>query len=523
MIKTRALLATLMIAVLFLGGFWAKKSQDNSILAAQRIKEAAAVDNLKKEFEEKELRTKQQQENFKRTIDSYVQQFDGEYSVYVNDVNQNFVYVYQNKPMPSASMIKVFILAKAYEEINKGTLAESEIHTLRRDEIVGGAGNIQGKPVGSQLSIKYLLEQMIVESDNIATNIMIERLGMDNINNYIQQHGYKDTRLQRRMMDFAAQQQGRENYTSVNDLGNIFLQMYKHTCVNEAMDEKMLDILKGQTDNDKIPQGLPQGTEVAHKTGELPGVYNDGGIIYTKQGDYLLVVLANKVGGEAIGNIADLSRKVYDGLFAKPLATALASGPVLKPAMVEKSIEWGAKRSRLIHEYARMHYGKDIDTIVPQMIVLHWTAAGNWEGTYNFFYPAVSASLKNGKLNVGSHYLVARDGTIFQLTPEDALNRHIIGYNWCAIGVENVGGVNGLEDLTQEQVQANIALIRYLSEKYSTIKYVIGHYQQEQARSTGLYIEKVNGYYSLKIDPGPLFMGKVHKALQDTDLVFFKE
>jgi len=124
---------------------------------------------------------------------------------------------------------------------------------------------------------------------------------------------------------------------------------------------------------------------------------------------------------------------------------------------------------------------------------------------------------------VGSHYLVARDGTIFQLTPEDALNRHIIGYNWCAIGVENVGGVNGLEDLTQEQVQANIALIRYLSEKYSTIKYVIGHYQQEQARSTGLYIEKVNGYYSLKIDPGPLFMGKVHKALQDTDLVFFKE
>jgi len=196
---------------------------------------------------------------------------------------------------------------------------------------------------------------------------------------------------------------------------------------------------------------------------------------------------------------------------------------VLKPHIVDKPIEWNETRIRLIHEYAQIHYGKDIDTIVPQMIVLHWTAADNWEGTYNYFYHSEGNYTEGGKLNVASHYLVDRDGTIYQLTPETALNRHAIGYNWCAIGVENVGGVNGREDLTEEQIQANIALVKYLSAKYSTIRYVIGHYQQDKARSTGLYIENLAGYHSDKIDPGAIFMSRIHAAFDGTDLIFFKE
>jgi N-acetylmuramoyl-L-alanine amidase len=194
-----------------------------------------------------------------------------------------------------------------------------------------------------------------------------------------------------------------------------------------------------------------------------------------------------------------------------------------KPVIIEKYLEMGAQRNALTREYTLLHYGKDIEKIIPRMIVLHWTAADNWEGTYNYFYPAENDDIGDGRLNVASHYLVARDGRIFQLTPETALNRHAIGYNWCAIGVENVGGVDGEEDLTEAQVQANIALIRYLAGKYPTIHYVMGHYQQDQAKSTGLYKELVPDYYSEKIDPGPIFMKKVHTALSKTNLKFFRE
>ena len=75
--------------------------------------------------------------------------------------------------------------------------------------------------------------------------------------------------------------------------------------------------------------------------------------------------------------------------------------------------------------------------------------------------------------------MVERDGTIFRFTPETKMNRHIIGYNWCAIGIENVGGVNGQEDLTSAQLTANVELIRYLHEKYPSIRYVFGHYEQD--------------------------------------------
>lgn len=511
--KTKIMVAMLVILIMFAGGFLAKKHQN---VTASLDNEIAAAKELQRDNNEQEIENKRQAEYFKRTVDSFLASLPGEYSVFVYNIPAATTYTYQNKAMPSASMIKMFILAKAYEEINKGTLSENEQYVLKKTDIVGGAGNLQGQAIGSSFSIKYLLEQMIVESDNVATNIIIDRLGMGNINAYIQQHGYKYTKLQRRMMDFTAQQQGLENYTSAADLGKIFLQLYRHTCVNATMDSKMLDILKAQTDNDKLPQGLPEGTVMAHKTGELAGVLNDGGIVYDQRGDYIIVVLANNIGAEATDNIAAISQKVYSNIFAKPTQ-------ITKPPIEEKSVDLNSTRSRLTREYALLHYGTSLETIVPQMIVLHWTAADTWQSTYNYFYPAENTKLKNGKLNVCSHYLVGRDGTIYQLTPENALNRHIIGYNWCAIGVENVGGVNSKEDLTEAQVKSNIALIRYLSGKYSSIHYVIGHYQQGDAKSTGLYKELVAGYASLKTDPGPVFMRKVRTALADTDLKFFRD
>ena len=190
------------------------------------------------------------------------------------------------------------------------------------------------------------------------------------------------------------------------------------------------------------------------------------------------------------------------------------------PAMIDQPIIWTENREQLILEYAQTHYGLSETQIVPQAVVVHWTAADTWESAYWTFYPEERG---DGTLNVASHFIVDRDGTIYRLTEETALNRHAIGYNWCAIGIENVGGVDGEEDLTQEQMEANVQLIRYLHQKYPTILYVFGHYQQDIARDSGLYIEHVDGYHSIKSDPGPTFMRGLRINLENEGLIFYPE
>ena len=188
------------------------------------------------------------------------------------------------------------------------------------------------------------------------------------------------------------------------------------------------------------------------------------------------------------------------------------------PRIIDKPILRTEKRLQLIDEYTLKHYGKIFREIVPQAVVIHWTANNSAEETYRYFYSETRA---DGTLNVSSQFVVDRSGKIFRLTAETFFNRHVIGYNWCAIGIENVGGVNGEENLTRRQLRANVELIKYLRKKYPTIKYVFGHYQQDAARASGLYIEKVEGYRSIKIDPGEKFMKQLRKELSEKNLIWF--
>ena len=192
------------------------------------------------------------------------------------------------------------------------------------------------------------------------------------------------------------------------------------------------------------------------------------------------------------------------------------------PNIIDKPVLWNDYREQLTLEYAQTHYGKSVTTIEPRAVVVHWTAGDTWESAYYTFYDETRSD-GSGTVNVSSQFIVDRDGTIYRTMPETKLARHAIGYNWCAIGIENVGGVGNVEDLTAEQLQANIELIRYLREKYPAIEYVFGHYQQVAARASGLYIENVPNYYSIKEDPGKIFMRQLREALEGDDLKFFSE
>ena len=191
-----------------------------------------------------------------------------------------------------------------------------------------------------------------------------------------------------------------------------------------------------------------------------------------------------------------------------------------EPPFIDKFIPWTEHRNNLTDEYTLTHYGMICREIVPQAVVVHWTAMGTLESNWNFFY---NEERGDGTLNVASQFICGRDGTILRLMPENYFARHVIGYNHCAIGIENVGGYNNNEDLTDAQLEANVRLIKYLHEKYPTIKYVFGHYQQVAARESGLYIEHVAGYHSVKPDPGPKFMRALRERLEGDGLIFYDE
>lgn len=219
-------------------------------------------------------------------------------------------------------------------------------------------------------------------------------------------------------------------------------------------------------------------------------------------------------------------------LLAALVAAAAAPGcarptpqPATPPAIVDRPIPFSQQRVGMTRSYIREHYGLEVPDIriEPRIVVLHWTAIPTLEGSYNAFrgetLPGARADLAGaGQVNVSTQFLVDRDGTIYRLMPEDWMARHVIGLNYNAIGVENVGGTGGKEDLTEAQVAANIHLVRYLSRKYPGIQYLIGHSEYREFEGHPLWRERDAGYRTAKTDPGPRFMGAVRAGVQGLGL-----
>lgn len=219
--------------------------------------------------------------------------------------------------------------------------------------------------------------------------------------------------------------------------------------------------------------------------------------------------------------------KQFKRIVFKKLAIIILFNPILALAqeikIVDKPITYDSTRIRLSLQYLKERHGieQSTPTIQPKMVVLHWTAAKTFSSTFNAFNPA---KLPNGdrkdiaqvsSLNTSSQYMVDRDGTIYRLMPDNYFARHVIGLNYCAIGVENVGSADF--PLTEAQLKANIELVRYLRKKYN-IEYLIGHYEYTKFKNTPLWKETNPKYQTGKSDPGADFMLKVRNSVKDLNL-----
>jgi N-acetylmuramoyl-L-alanine amidase len=191
--------------------------------------------------------------------------------------------------------------------------------------------------------------------------------------------------------------------------------------------------------------------------------------------------------------------------------------------IIDKPIPFDKERIQLTLDYIHKHYAADAQeiTFTPRAIVLHYTATSTFDSAWNYFsHTRIEAAradlLREGELNVSAQFLVDRDGTIYRLMPETWMARHCIGLNLVAIGIENVGD-GGRHKLTDRQVDADAALVRYLAGKYS-ISYLLGHHEYRRMEKTPLVKELVPGYRTAKLDPGDDFTRQVRAKLSDLDL-----
>jgi beta-lactamase class A len=180
----------------------------------------------------------------------------------------------------------------------------------------GGAGILKELRSGITMTVRELVTLMIILSDNTATNMLIDLIGMDAVNKTMTGLGLKSTVLRRRMMDFAAAQTGQENTTSAADLTLLFTVINDSLGLPPAYGALMLDILTRQQVQDKLPFYLPPETVLAHKTGTLAGVEHDGGILFVPGGPYIICILTADLvtNVQGLQLVANIGKTIYEHL-----------------------------------------------------------------------------------------------------------------------------------------------------------------------------------------------------------------
>lgn len=230
----------------------------------------------------------------------------------------------------SASMIKLLVLADLLEQVHDGILSLDTTVTLTAENSVGGSGVIAGN-IGVEYSLKDLAYYMIAESDNSACNVLIDLLGMDNINAEAEKLGLTNTSLQRKMMDTDAQERGLDNYTSSNDIATILQLIATGQLVDQESSDFAYACLQAQEIDAGLASGTGSGAEVAHKTGSLTNAEHDGGIVTVVDGTsagekYVLVVmtqgLSQAEADQLIANIASVTYSLVDNAAAGNAAAA---------------------------------------------------------------------------------------------------------------------------------------------------------------------------------------------------------
>ncbi|MEH7376609.1 serine hydrolase [Neobacillus drentensis] len=231
------------------------------------------------------------------------------------EIEGESLYVNCEETFQSASLIKVPILIEAFRQSEAGKLNLNQLVSITNH--VGGSGVLQAFSRDALLTLKDLMTLMITVSDNTATNMLIDKLGMADINRSIKKMGLKHTILNRKMMDFAAIGQGHDNFTSPIDMLTCLKAVNEGSYLKEESRAAVLKIMSYQQFQDRLPGLMDlERVVVANKTGSLPRVENDCAVIKYKGKTAYAAVLIDRLDDVYAGKqkISKIGKHIYDYL-----------------------------------------------------------------------------------------------------------------------------------------------------------------------------------------------------------------
>jgi beta-lactamase class A len=277
-------------------------------------------------------------DHLRQALTDVEQRLDGVMGVAVLDLNSGQkLLIRPDEIFPQASSIKIAVLAELYHQAQQsahgvsGKATLTDRYVVRAADIVPDSSILGGlTPEVSSLTNRDLATIMVAVSDNSATNVLIDRVGMDNVVRLTESLGLAHTQLRRKMMDLQAAAQGRENISTPREMMELLEQLYRGKVIGPPLLDDFFNVL-ATNKNSWIPRDLPADLKIANKPGELEGVRNDSGIVFLKNRPYVICIMTTYLANERAGEeaITRISRLAFD-LFDR-LSRASDLGRVISP------------------------------------------------------------------------------------------------------------------------------------------------------------------------------------------------
>jgi beta-lactamase class A len=245
----------------------------------------------------------------------------GRLAIHLKDLRTQRVWTHnQDALFPSASLIKIPVMACVFYKVRDGQMALSNVLVLRRSNRRGGSGSLKWRPEGTRLTVRELLQLMISESDNTATAMLLGALDLGYVQQQFPRMGLLYTGIYQDGMSIKGGRVANENYTTAREMGMLMDKIYRGELVDSSSSRLMLEILKHKKAvTSRLAKGLPPGWEIAHKTGLVRQACHDTAIFLTPRGDYALTVLTGhnasyRAAKAFISRLGRITFKHYGGL-----------------------------------------------------------------------------------------------------------------------------------------------------------------------------------------------------------------
>jgi beta-lactamase class A len=253
-------------------------------------------------------------------IEQIDQNLDGVMGVAIEDLTTgDHYFLREDEVFAQASSIKITVLVSLYLQAQQGKLKLTDLYTVQSSDLVPDSDIMNGLTPGiTRITLRDLATMMVAVSDNAATNVLIDRVGMQNVNAMLDSLGLRQTRLRRKMMDLEAAKQGRENVSTPREMMTLLDAIYHGKLLNK---ESNADFFKLLSTNKAsfIPRDLPPDLKVANKPGELEAVRNDSGVVFVEGRPYVICVMTSflrneREAEEAITKVSLETWRMFDRL-----------------------------------------------------------------------------------------------------------------------------------------------------------------------------------------------------------------